>query len=303
MVFFDTHCHIHELEEALTPVHEKWQSDGLSRTGQTVLEAARAAGVRQIITVGTTPEDSALAVRFAQRHDDVWAVVGIHPHEAKNYTTPQKLVSGGQSSQPQQQSSQPFSQQGGKRISPEVVRQFSALVADQNVVAIGECGLDYHYNHSSPEDQEVVLRYQLEFALAHGLPLSFHVREAFDDFWRILDDYQGVRGVLHSFTDTQVAMEQAVSRGLYIGVNGIATFTRDESQLVTYRTIPQHSLLLETDAPFLTPKPFRGTICESKHVVATAEFLSELRRESLSELAQKTTENAERLFGHKVQLW
>jgi TatD DNase family protein len=91
-------------------------------------------------------------------------------------------------------------------------------------------------------------------------------------------------------------MERAVAHGLYIGVNGIATFTRDEAQLVTYRTIPQHLLLLETDAPFLTPKPFRGKVCEPKHVVHTAEFLAVLRGESVEHLAESTTANAQKLL-------
>jgi len=102
--------------------------------------------------------------------------------------------------------------------------------------------------------------------------------------------------VLHSFTDTPANMKQAIKRGLHFGVNGIATFAKSEAQLVTYRTIPQHLLLLETDAPFLTPVPFRGKVCESKHVRVTAEFLAGLRDQPLEDLASSTTANARTLF-------
>src|SRR6185437_15172603 len=129
----------------------------------------------------------------------------------------------------------------------------------------------------------------------------FHVREAFDDFWPVFESYQSgrkpVRGVLHSFTDSQANLERAMRHGLYVGVNGIATFTKNPGQRELYRTMPIEVLLLETDAPFLTPTPDRGKICEPKHVRTTAEFLAELRGESLEALAETTTQNARQLFG------
>ena len=105
-----------------------------------------------------------------------------------------------------------------------------------------------------------------------------------------------MRGVLHSYTDNQVNLEKAVSKGLYVGVNGIATFAKEAEQLAMYKAIPLNSLLLETDAPYLTPVPYRGTICEPKHVVLTAEFLASLRGETVPEIAQVTTQNARQLF-------
>lgn len=262
----DTHCHLHELAKALTPTHDKWFADKSERTVDSVLAAAHEAGVSRVICIGTTAEDSVLAVEVAEKHNGVFASIGIHPHEAKLHRD------------------------------SAVQRDFAALADRQKVVAVGECGLDYYYNHSPKEDQEAVLRFQIELALEYDLPLSFHVRDAFDDFWPIFDSYSGVRGVLHSFTDDLGNLEKALGRDLMIGVNGIATFGRDEAKSVIYRTIPQRSLLLETDAPYLTPAPHRGKVCESKHVSVTAEFLSELRGESLEELAAVTTANAERLF-------
>ncbi len=264
--FFDTHCHVHELEARVTAVHDKWLSDGSERTTASVLAAAHAAGVTRLLAVGTTLPDSELAVRFAQEHEGVWASIGIHPHEAKDH------------------------------LSPEVKARFAALAPQPKVVAVGECGLDYYYGLSPEADQAEILRFQIELALEHNLSLSFHVREAFDDFWPILEAYQGVRGVLHSYTDNFANLERGLSRGLYVGVNGIATFARDEARRVIYRTIPRQQLVLETDAPFLTPVPFRGRVCEPKHVVNTAEFLAGLRGEDLAKLAAVTTANARELF-------
>ncbi len=266
MILVDTHCHIHELVQALTPTHDKWFSDKVERTPEGVIAAAHEADVTQMVCIGTTLADSELAITFVAERDGTWASIGIHPHEAKHHLT------------------------------AEVRARFAALASAPKVVAVGECGLDYYYGHSPQEDQEKVLRMQIELALEHDLPLSFHVRDAFDDFWPIFDSYTGVRGVLHSFTDNLTNLEKGLERGLYIGVNGIATFAKDEDRRVIYRTIPQRALLLETDAPYLTPTPHRGKVCEPKHVRATAEFMSDLRGVSLAELASATTANANKLF-------
>ncbi len=269
---FDTHCHTHEMVRPTTPVYEKWYSDGEDRTPESVLTAAHEAGVNRMLCIGTTQADSQLAIEFVAGRENLWASIGIHPHETVSHR------------------------------STEVKAEFARLLEDgprgAKIKAIGECGLDYFYSHSPREAQLDLLKFQIELALEHNLPLSFHVREAFDDFWPLFDSYRGakIRGVLHSFTDTPANMEQAVKRELFLGVNGIATFTKNDAQLVTYRTIPQHLLLLETDAPFLTPKPFRGKVCESKHVRTTAEFVAGLREQSLEDVAASTTANARTLF-------
>ncbi|HVA11414.1 MAG TPA: TatD family hydrolase, partial [Candidatus Dormibacteraeota bacterium] len=175
--------------------------------------------------------------------------------------------------------------------------QFAKLLEQQKVVAVGECGLDYYYDHSPKTDQIELLRYQIELALKTGLPLIFHVREAYDDFWPIFDDYKAMRGVLHSYTDSAANLEKALKRGLFIGVNGIATFTKNPQQLDVYRSVPLTSLLLETDAPFLSPAPFRGKTNEPKQVSVIAEFLAALRKIKPEELASATTANARELFG------
>jgi TatD DNase family protein len=232
-----------------------------------VLEDAHAAGVVKLLAVGCTLPDSKAAVEFAAHHDSVWASIGLHPHEGSEYIHDHGAL-----------------------------QQFHSLASRPKVVAVGETGLDYHYMHSPKEDQEKLLRFQLDIAVEHDLPLIFHVRSAFDDFWNIFDEYTNLRGVIHSFSAHPKELEQILSRDLYVGLNGIMTFTKDKKQLEAAKMVPLTKLLVETDAPFLTPTPYRGTICEPKHVLNTAEFLAGLRGEELERLAKASTANAEKLF-------
>lgn len=266
----DTHCHIQSADRAdggERATRQLW-AKAPELTGDQLVDRAAAAGVTRLICVGCDLEDSRLAVDFVQNRQNCWASIGIHPHEAKLYA--------------------------GNRAK---LQAFAALAGRPKIVAVGECGLDYYYQHSLKAAQEVALRYQLELAIEYQLPLIFHVREAFDDFWPIFDSYQGLRGVLHSFTDAAENLAKALERDLYIGVNGIATFAKDERLLATYRRVPLQKLLLETDAPFLTPHPYRGSINEPMQVGTISEFLAGLRGEDRAELARVTTENARQLFG------
>ena len=266
MELVDTHCHIHEIVRRVTPVHDKWIDGGISSV-DSVLSEAKEHGVTKAICVGTTAADSELAVEFAEGKDGIWASIGIHPHEAKEHINDTKAL-----------------------------EKFEALASSRKVVAVGECGLDFYYNHS-PKDQQIeILKFQLDVAKRNNLPLIFHVRDAFDDFWPIFDQYEGLRGVIHSFSATKAELDAILARGLYVGLNGIMTFTKREEQLAAAKAVPSDKLLLETDAPFLTPTPYRGTICQLKHVRATAEFLADLRGENLDALTKATTANAHELF-------
>jgi TatD DNase family protein len=269
MELVDTHCHIQSAgaAEGERATRELWAKAG-DKTADNLIERAAGAGVTRLVCVGCDLADSRLAVDFVADKERCWASVGIHPHEAQHYA--------------------------GDKIKQT---DFEKLTDKPKVVAIGECGLDYYYEHSSKENQIEILKFQIELALKHELPLIFHVREAFDDFWPVFDAYRGVRGVLHSFTDSAENMRKALQAGLYIGVNGIATFAKDETLLAAYRDVPLQKLLLETDAPFLTPSPYRGSINEPMQVGTISEFLAGLRGEDRAELARVTTENARRLFG------
>lgn len=234
-----------------------------------MLQRARDAGVEQIITVGVSTSDSKKAVEFAEKHEGVWASVGAHPHDGAD-----------------------FMNEVNKSL-----EELEKLVTHPKVVAIGEIGLDYYHDHSPREQQIEALKAQLKFAAKTDKAIIFHIRDAWEDFWPIYDEFKPLTGVVHSFTAGPKQLKACLERNLYVALNGIMTFTKDEAQLRAAREIPDDKLLLETDAPFLTPAPFRGTMCEVKHVVDTAEFLAELRQQPLEELAAKTTSNAQKLFG------
>lgn len=255
MELVDTHCHL--------------QFDELADNIDTVMADASAAGVKRMVCVGTSLDDSREAVDFASRFDNVWAAVGAHPHDGKEFDF--KI--------------------GAKDL--------AELAAQSKVVAIGEIGLDFYKDYSPRDDQEKLFRLQLEAGLASGLPYIFHVRDAWKDFWRIMEDYKDVKAVVHSFTAGQKQLDKILDRGWYAGLNGIMTFTRDQAQLEAAKNLPLERLLVETDAPFLGPAPERPPVCEPKHVRLTAGFLAELRQESLEDLCAATTANAERLFGLK----
>lgn len=268
----DTHCHIQSAGlgaeggpgERIT--QELWaKEEGL--TGDDIVKAAAEAGVKRLICVGCSLTDSQLVANFVQNRPGCWASIGIHPHEAQNHPSGRKI--------------------------PE----FAALAIRPKVVAIGECGLDFYYDHSPRSDQFRVLEFQLALAEDSGLPVIFHVREAFDEFWRIFDGYKNLRGVVHSFTDSAANLAKALDRGLYVGVNGITTFTKDPALLEVYKAVPPDRLLLETDSPFLSPKPHRGKTNQPKRLVDVANFLAGLRNERPADLAATTTANAIRLFG------
>lgn len=255
-MLIDTHCHIHEAGYGL-PVDE-------------VLARAAKADVGKLIVVGTDEKSSADAVKFATLHDNVFASVGVHPHDAKH---------------------------GYEEI---------AQLAKQNVIAIGEIGLDYFYSYSPRDVQIKALEEQIQVAVDNNLPVIFHVRDAssaeqhvsvWEDFWPILDNFRGIRGVLHSFTDNQANLDKGFERGLYVGVNGISTFTKDPTQQELFRNIPLSKIMFETDAPFLTPTPFRGTINEPAYVRRVAEFHAEIRGIQLDEVAAASSANAKSLFG------
>lgn len=247
-------------------IHEDGYEDPIG-----ALERARVAGIVEVICVGTNLVSSRQALEFASVHDKVYATIGVHPHDTKD---------------------------GWQEIA-ELAKNAPGLVA------IGEIGLDYYYDNSPREVQIQALKDQLQVAVAHNLPVVFHVREAFDDFWPIFDSFhyqngEPLRGVLHSFTDSQDNMQKGLERGLYIGVNGISTFTKDPVQRAMFASIPLEKMVLETDAPFLTPSPFRGKVNEPAYVRNVAEhFVNDYRPNegiSIVDIALETTTNARVLF-------
>jgi TatD DNase family protein len=257
-MFIDSHCHLNY--------------KGLIEDQAAVLERARAAGVSTMLNISTRESEWDAVLATAEREDDVWASVGIHPHEADSHAhiDTAKLV---------------------------------ARAAHPRVVAIGESGLDYYYDHSDRAQQRTSFRAHIAAARETQLPLIVHTRDAEDDTAEILTEETGkgpFPGVIHCFTASQDFADKALALGLYISISGIVTFKNAKDLQASAATIPEDRLLIETDAPFLAPVPHRGKTGEPAFVADTARFLAELRGVSVEQLAATTSANFRRLFAKAI---
>lgn len=234
-----------------------------------VLGRARAAGVT-MMAVGVDVPSSVAAIGLAKKHDDIFATVGLHPHDAAG--------------------------ENGD-IAAEDFAAIAKLAEDPSVLAIGECGLDFYYNNSPKDIQIDIFKQQIELALKLDKPMVWHVRDAFVDFFEVIDQYPGVRGIVHCFTGTQAEMQAAVDRGLYIAYNGIMTFTKDQAQLETVKATPLDRIVLETDCPWLAPKSHRGRPNEPAYLVEIAQFIATLRGDDYDDFCAATSQNAKTILG------
>ena len=254
MRLIDSHCHLNY--------------PGLVERQDEVLANARARGVAGFLNISTRQSEWGDILGAAQSNLDVWASIGVHPHEADAH--------------------------------PDLGA--AALVeasANARVIAIGECGLDYHYDNSERPAQRERFQAHIDAARQTGLPLVVHTRDAEDDTAEILDRAVregGVTGVLHCFTGTAELARKALHLGFYISLSGIVTFKNARELQDTAKSVPKDRLLVETDSPFLAPVPHRGRTCEPAFVADTASFVAELRGEDPEELAETTTANFFRLF-------
>jgi TatD DNase family protein len=250
----DSHCHLNY--------------EGLVERQDEVLENARERGVTGFLNISTRQREWSDIIGVAERNPDVWASVGVHPHEADSH--------------------------------PDLGA--AALVEGAHhprVIAIGECGLDYYYDKSDRQAQRERFQAHIEAARQTGLPLVVHTRDAEEDTAEILAEAVtegGVTGVLHCFTGSAELAKKALDLGFFISLSGIVTFKNAEDLQHTARKLPLDSLLVETDSPFLAPVPHRGKKCEPAFVADTASFVAELRGEDPERLAEATTENFFRLF-------
>ncbi len=216
-----------------------------------MLSRAKENGVEKIVCIGTGHEDSLAARDFSESHDNVYWTYGIHPENA------------------------------GESYS---------FIKSPKLVAIGEVGLDYHYEGYDRDAQIKLFREMLNLAKENDFPVAFHIREAFDDFFDVIKDYPEIRGVVHSFTDSKKVLKRILEEtDFYIGVNGLATYS-------TLPTPPLERIVLETDAPFLTPVPFRGIVNECAYTRCTAEWLAGKLGVDIDTIERKTTKNAKRLY-------
>jgi TatD DNase family protein len=230
-----------------------------------VLTRARAGGVHGFVVPGTKLDDAPQTVAVAQKHDDVWAAVGFHPHEAKD-------------------------------CDDAAFAEIERLAAEPRVVAIGECGLDYHYMHSPRETQIAVFERHLDLAKRMDKPIIVHNRESAEDMVNILSA-SGARGILHSFTESEDIARKFIDAGYYISFSGIVTFRSAESLRACAKALPHDRVLIETDTPFLAPVPFRGKDNEPAFVIKVAELLATLWGVPVADVAARTTANFESAFG------
>jgi TatD DNase family protein len=253
MRFTDSHCHLTMAD------------------ANTVLLRARQSGIGGFVVPGTKLDDSAASVAIAQQHDDVWAAVGFHPHEAKD-------------------------------CDDAAFAEISRMARLDRVVAIGETGLDYHYDHSPREVQRDVLLRHIALAKELDLPIIIHNRESTADLVSILtsNEAKGLRGILHSFTESLDVAKRLVDLGFFISFSGIVTFRTAESLREAAAGLPHDSVLIETDTPFLAPIPYRGKANEPAYVIKVAELLGTLWNRDLGYVADATTANFERAFGVKL---
>ncbi len=254
MRLIDSHCHLNYA--------------GLAERQDEVLDNARARGVAGFLNISTRQGEWGDVLGAAERNADVWATVGVHPHEADAH--------------------------------PDLGA--AALVeaaSHPRVIGIGECGLDYHYDNSERPAQRERFEAHIEAARQTGLPLVVHTRDAEDDTAEILGRAVragGVTGVLHCFTGTADLARKALDLGFYISLSGIVTFKSARDLQETAKMLPTDRILVETDSPFLAPVPHRGQTCEPAFVADTAAFVADLRQESPEALAETTTDNFFRLF-------
>lgn len=253
-MFTDSHCHLNY--------------KGLVEDQAGVLARARAAGVSAMLNISTRASEWDDVLAVAIREPDVWASVGVHPHDADNH--------------------------------PDVAAEaLLERARHPRVIGIGESGLDFYYDRSDRDRQRASFRAHIAAARESGLPLIVHTRDAEADTADILADEMGkgtYTGVIHCFTASAAFAERALELGLYISMSGIVTFKNASELAAVAAQVPADRLLIETDSPFLAPVPHRGKPCEPAFVADTARFIADLRDVPVEQLARQTSDNFRSLF-------
>ena len=248
MELFDSHCHVYD--------------DRMPDGSAAALDAARAAGVTGMVAVGCDRPTSEASIAVAQTNDDVWATVGLHPHDAD---------------------------QG--------VDTIVDLIASSGVVAIGEAGLDYFYDNSPRDIQRTAFAAQIQLAHEHDLPLVIHTRDAWDDTFDVLDAEGMPNGtIFHCFTGGPDEAQRCLDRGAHVSFSGIVTFKTATDLQAAARLVPLDRMLIETDAPYLAPVPHRGKTNQPAYVTHTAQFIADLRDVRVADVAEATARNAREVF-------
>lgn len=255
MNLIDTHCHL--------------TFEGLKEDVAAVIERSKAAGVVGWITVGTDPQENQKTIELVDKFENMYAAVGIHPHDVKTVTT-------------------------------IAINELKKLAQHKKVVAIGETGLDYHYNFSTHEEQRRVFAEHLRIAAELNLPVIVHCREAFDETMGILGQHGGSvkRVVFHCFSGSAEQAKIVLDRGFYISFTGIVTFKNAEKVRQAAEVVPLDRMMVETDCPYMSPEPMRKQkVNEPAFMVHTAAFLAELKGMDLANFAEAVTATSKAFFG------
>ena len=249
--------------------HAHYDDERYDADRDELLNSMAEGGVSLIVNAGTSVAESRLGLAIAEKFPFVYFSVGVHPHEAKG-------------------------------MDDNSIAELRELAAHPKAVAIGEIGLDYHYNFSPPDVQRARFREQMELVRELGMPVIIHEREAFADVMAVLEDYPDVRGVFHCFSGDLAAAEKLIAMGWMLSFTGAITFKNGKDSLAVAASIPLNRLMLETDSPYLSPVPIRGKRNDSRNLALVAPVLAEARGITVEELAAQTLENGKRFFGIKM---
>ncbi len=265
-MFVDSHCHLNYPE--------------FSEDLDEVIKRAHDKGVGKMVSICTRLSEVEDIRKIACQYENIFCTVGVHPHEATAHKT------------------------AHKEESLNVKARLVEWAKEKKVVGIGETGLDYYYQHSDRQDQQEIFKEHIEAALDTDLPLIIHTRDAEEDTIRMLTELgrDKVRGVIHCFTGTAWLAKASLELGLYISLSGILTFKNSQALRDIARTLPLDRLLIETDAPYLAPHPYRGKRNEPSYVTETAKVLAQIKNISYEEVGFITTQNFHDLFtkvGHQ----
>lgn len=235
-----------------------------------VITKARDTGVRYIVNVGADLQSSRRSIELAGNYNNIFATVGVHPHDAD-------------------------------KVNRDTLTKLEKLAADRNVLAIGEIGLDYHYDNSPRDLQKKVFKEQLQLASKLELPVVIHSREAEEETLKIIQEMNIDKygGIMHCFGYGLDMAERCLEHNLYLAFGGVITFKNAENLRTVVKNIPLKKILIETDCPYLTPDPYRGKRNQPAYVKLVAEEIAEIKNISLKEVAEKTTENAFKVYNIK----
>jgi TatD DNase family protein len=251
MEFIDTHAHLDFKDEENISVEK-------------ILKEAKEKNVNKIITIGSDINSLKKAPKLANKYENVYFSMGLHPHEAKHYSN---------------------------NIEEEIKN-----TKNKKLVAIGEIGLDYFYMHSSKKEQENAFISQLQIAISLNLPCVLHIREADFDAYSILKNFKDIRAVLHCYSSDKEKLKKYLDLDFFVSFTGIISFKKAENVREALKYAPKERIMLETDSPYLAPIPFRGKTNYPKYIAIIAENMAKIRKETLEEVANYTTNNAISFF-------